>query len=70
MSTIRDELETWERTYIRGANVMTRNADAYNHMLEAIQELKNKPWANLVIEKDMQIKSPAEALGTTTGDRT
>lgn len=70
MSTIRDELEVWERTYIRGATVMTKNTDAYNHMLEALKVLKDKPWANLVIQKDMQIKSPAEALGTSSGDQT
>lgn len=64
MTTIRDEIEAWRNTRIRGATEMTRNTEAYNHMMRAVDELLTKPWVNLVIQKDMQIKSPAEALGT------
>lgn len=66
MPTIREDLEAWERTYLQGATAMTKNTEAYNHMVEAVKVLKNKPWATLVIAKDMQIKSPAEALGKAT----
>lgn len=66
MPTIREEIEAWERTHIKGATAMTKNTEAYNHMQAAVQELLQKPWVNLVIQKDMQIKTPAQALGQST----
>lgn len=68
MPTIREDIEAWHRT-VKGASLIASNTEVHNHLEAAVAELLTRPWVNIVIAKDMQIKSPAEALGR-TGDQT
>jgi len=42
--TVADRIRKWADQEIRGASVMTRNTDAYNHMMEAVAKLTAEPW--------------------------
>lgn len=44
--TIADQIRAWARREINGDAVMTRNTDAYNHMIEAVERLVQMPWAS------------------------
>ena len=63
MNTIRDAIDAWANENIRNASVMTRNTEAYNHMVQAVETLKEQGWAQLEIGKDMP--KPAAAAPAT-----
>lgn len=64
MSTIRDAIDAWFNSKIRGATVITQNTEAYNHLVQATEELKAQGWAQLEIGRDMP--KPTEPKEPTT----
>lgn len=61
MSTIADEISHWADQWVRGSGVMTRNTDAYNHMLEGVAALQAAPWAQMDAEPAAKGEQPAKA---------
>lgn len=53
MATIRNAIDEWFNSKIRGATVITQNTEAYNHLVQAVEELKENGWAQLEIGRDM-----------------
>lgn len=60
MATIRDAIEEWERTNVLSSSAVTRDETVYNHIRQAVQALKEAPWAALVLQADMPQPAPPE----------
>lgn len=59
MAKIADKIREWADKNVRGSNAVTRDADAYNAISAAVQELLAQPWAQMEIP-DGPTLAPAE----------
>jgi hypothetical protein len=61
--TVADRIRKWADKEIRGASVMTRNTDAYNHMMDAVARLTAEPWTQTPVADATGKTSPAAGEG-------
>jgi len=63
MTKISDEIRIWIDRNIRGSATMTRNTDAYNHMLNAADELLRAPWAQQEAKPYVEVGAAKSSKG-------